>query len=71
MDDQKKRSYWSKMNPSSKNYPIKLETHIMHTYDVEFTNETNKRSYLRISKKTQIVTWGTERMTQRIQNNRR
>ena len=47
--------------------PLKqLQTHNLPTYDVENANCTNKGRDLRFAKKTQIVTRGIERISQRI-----
>ena len=49
----------------------KLQTHNGTAYNVENTNGTNKRVDLQLANKLRIVTWGTERMPQRIQKRKR
>ena len=70
MDDQRKDDIDPKW-PLKMNHFKQLQTYNMLNYDVKNGNCTNKGRYLRLAKKALIVCWGSERMPQRIQRNRR
>ena len=53
------------------NRPKQLQTHNLHTDDVENINSTNKRRELLLANKLWIVPQGTERMPQRTQSHGR
>ena len=66
MDDHRK----DHTDPKRKR-PKELQTTNVPTYDVENTDGTNKGRDLFLVNKPQILPWGTEWITQRIQRHRR
>ena len=54
-----------------KNRPKQVQTHNMPIYDMKNTNDTNKRRDLWLANKLWIVSWGTEKVSQRIQRHKR
>ena len=64
MDDQRK-------GPPLRNSLKQLKTHDLPTDDVENINSTNKRRELLLTNKPRIISWGTERILQRIQRHRK
>ena len=70
MDDQKK-DHIDPKGPTQVNHPKQLQTHDLFTDDVENINSTNKGRDLVLANKSWIVSWGTERMLQKVQRHRR
>ena len=67
MDDLRK-DHLDPKGPKQSNHPKQLQTHNLPIGDVENINSTtNKERDLLLANKPQIVSWGTERMLQRIQ----
>ena len=66
MDDQRKYHIDPKA-PKQRNRPKQLQTHNLTTDDVENIDSTNKGRDLLLANKPRIISWGTERMLQRIQ----
>ena len=65
LDDQRKNHIDPKRQ---KNRPKQLQTHNLPSDDVENINSTNKGRDLLLANKLRIVTWGAEKMPQRIQS---
>ena len=70
MDDQR-QDHIDPKGPKQRNHSKLLQTHNLPTDDVENINSTDKRIDLQLANKLQIVSWGTERMLQRIQRHSR
>ena len=66
MDDQRKDHCDPKV-PKQSNRTKQLQTHNLPTDDVENIKGTNKRRYLQLANKPQVVSRGAERMPKRIQ----
>ena len=70
MDDQRK-DHIDPKGIKQRNRSKQLQTHNLPTVDVENINSRNKGRDLLLAKKLQAVSWGAERMPQKIQKHGR
>ena len=68
--DRQRKDHIDPEGPPQVNHPAQLQNHHLSTNDVENINSTNKGRDLLLANKPRIVSWGTERVLQRIQSHR-